>query len=197
MSWPGYNFPYTESGALNMDWVLDELQKFQDRLDGSLQEAVEQANAYTDTQLQQFKDDFDALKQQINQEMANLQVANQQFIDIVTQKISDIEAKVILLQENITANLAAAKEYTDSEIDNNNDYILDQISQQLVGQQVINFFTGEKVTVQEMFDYLALFHATNAITYTELASRSKSYTALYALGITYTQLVTNGSNLIQ
>ena len=196
MSWPGYNFPYTESGALNMDWVLNELQKFKERLDGSLQEAVDRANAYTNMQLQQFKDDFAALQQQINQALANLQVTNQQFIDTVNAKVSEIQAQVILLENTISANLAAAKKYTDSEIENNNDYILDQISQQLVGQQVINFFTGEKVTVQEMFDYLSLFHATNAITYDELAARNVTNDTLVGLQVTYTQIVTNGKNLI-
>lgn len=191
-----HEYPYTNFHDLNLDWVLTKLNEFQERLDGSIDAAVQQANAYTDQQLQTFKDDFDALKSQIYQAMNELQVTNQQFIDTVTQKISDIEAKVILLQENITANLAAAKEYTDSEIDNNNDYILEQISQQLVGQQVINFFTGEKVTVQQMFDYLALFHATNAITYDELAARNVTNDTLAGLQITYTQLVTNGKNLI-
>lgn len=29
---PGYTYPYTESGALNMDWLLDKIREFNDKI---------------------------------------------------------------------------------------------------------------------------------------------------------------------
>lgn len=193
---PTHQYPYTNFHDLNLDWVLHKLDEFQARLDGSIDAAVQQANAYTDEQLETFKTDFVSLKAEIYQALAELEQSNQQFTEYINAKVSDLEAQIILLENNITANLDAAKAYTDAEIETNNEYILDQISQQLIGLQVINFFTGEKVTVQEMFDYLALFHAQNAITYDELAARKVTNDTLVGLSITYTQIVTDGKNLI-
>lgn len=193
---PEHKYPYTNFHDLNLDWILDKLNEFQTRLDGSIDAAVQQANAYTDEQLVTFKTDFASLKAEIYQALAELEQSNQQFTKYINAKVSDLESQIILLENNITANLDAAKAYTDAEIETNNEYILDQISQQLIGLQVINFFTGEKVTVQEMFDYLALFHAQNAITYDELAARNVTNDTLVGLSITYTQIVTDGKNLI-
>lgn len=193
---PTHKYPYTNFHDLNLDWILEKLNEFQARLDGSIDAAVQQANAYTDKQLESFKTDFASLKAEIYQALAELEQSNQQFTEYINAKVSDLESQIILLENNITANLDAAKAYTDAEIETNNEYILDQISQQLIGLQVINFFTGEKVTVQEMFDYLSLFHATNAITYDELAARNVTNDALVGLSITYTQIVTDGKNLI-
>lgn len=193
---PEHKYPYTNFHDLNLDWVLEQLQNFNTRLDNVIGDAVQQAAEYTDQQLAQFKTDFAALKAEIYQAMDELNQQQQLFIQSINAQVSAIEAKVILLENNITAAVETMKAYTDSEIDNNNEYILDQISQQLIGLQVINYFTGEKVTVQEMFDYLALFHAQNAITYDELHARNKDYTTFAGYNITYTQLVTDGKNLI-
>lgn len=193
---PERKYPYTNFHDLNLDWVLEQLQNFNTRLDNVIGDAVQQAAEYTDQQLAQFKTDFAALKAEIYQAMDELNQQQQLFIQSINDQVSAIEAKVILLENNITAAVETMKAYTDAEIENNNEYILDQISQQLIGLQVINYFTGEKVTVQEMFDYLALFHAQNAITYDELYSRNKDYTTLAGYSITYTQLVTDGKNLI-
>lgn len=193
---PTHKYPYTNFHDLNLDWILDKLNEFQARLDGSIDAAVQQANAYTDEQLATFKTDFASLKAEIYQALAELEQSNQQFTEYINAKVSDLESQIILLENNITANLDAAKAYTDAEIETNNEYLLEQIGQQLIGLQVINFFTGEKVTVQEMFDYLSLFHASNAITYDELAARNVTNDALAGLSITYTQIVTDGKNLI-
>lgn len=193
---PKHKYPYTNFHNLNLDWILEKLNEFQARLDGSIDAAVQQANAYTDEQLATFKTDFASLKAEIYQALAELEQSNQQFTEYINAKVSDLESQIILLENNITANLDAAKAYTDAEIETNNEYLLDQISQQLIGMQVINFFTGEKVTVQEMFDYLSMFHASNAITYDELSARNVTNDTLVSLSITYTQIVTDGKNLI-
>lgn len=193
---PKHKYPYTNFHDLNLDWILEKLNEFQARLDGSIDAAVQKANAYTDEQLATFKTDFASLKAEIYQALAELKQSNQQFTEYINAKVSDLESQIILLENNITANLDAAKAYTDAEIETNNEYLLDQISQQLIGLQVINFFTGEKVTVQEMFDYLSMFHASNAITYDDLAARNVTNDTLVSLSITYTQIVTDGKNLI-
>ena len=86
--------------------------------------------------------------------------------------------------------------YTDLAINSNNEYILKQIESQLIGIKVINFFTGQKVTIQQMFDTLAQYHLEDPMTYNQYAGKEVTYTQLAALSITYSQLINNGNNLV-
>lgn len=82
-------------------------------------------------------------------------------------------------------------------IENNNEFLIEEISKNLGNQLLVtNFFTGQRVTAQNMFDYLANLHVENGINYTTLAERNYSYDELVALKITYTQMVINGNILI-
>ena len=59
---PTHKYPYTNFHDLNLDWILQELNNMDARLDGIIGDAVKQANAYTDQQLKDFKDDFSNLQ---------------------------------------------------------------------------------------------------------------------------------------
>ena len=193
---PTHKYPYSNFHDLNLDWILDELKKMDARLDGIIADAVEQANAYTDQQLQKFKDDFADLQQQIYTAMDQLREQQTKFIAQVTASINAINNKVDELDSALQAGIDAMKAYTDLAIDNNNDYILQQISSQLIGIKVVNYFTGQKVTIQEMFDILAQYHLENPLTYDQYAAKDVTYNQLVALNITYTQLINNGKELV-
>ena len=62
---------------------------------------------------------------------------------------------------------------------------------------MLNYFTGTRYSVQDMFDYLCLLHVENGITYDELAAAENTYTQLAAYNMTYTQLAMNGGSIIQ
>ena len=84
----------------------------------------------------------------------------------------------------------------DVKIENNNEYILSHLEDELAKIKVINYFTGEKVTVQAMFNYLSELHLENPITYTELAAAEITYTDFAALNMTYTELAVKGNSFI-
>ena len=189
-------FPFTNLHELNLDWILQELADMNARLDGIIGNAVEQANAYTDQQLEDFKDDFSNLQQQIYIAMDQLQQQQTTFISQVNASINAINAKVDKLESDLQAGIDAMQVYTDLAIDSNNEYILKQIESQLIGIQVINFFTGQKVTIQQMFDTLAQYHLEDSMTYNQYAGKEVTYTQLAALSITYSQLINNGNNLV-
>lgn len=71
-----------------------------------------------------------------------------------------------------------------------------QVGKGVVNVRILNYFTGERVTVQEMFDTLAQLHLENPISYTELAAAGITYTALAALNMTYTELAVKGKSFI-
>ena len=189
-------WPWTNLHELNLDWILQELKNMDARLDGIIGDAVEQANAYTDQQLEDFKDDFSNLKQQIYTAMDQLQQQQTTFISQVDAYIDAINSKVDKLESDLQAGIDSMQVYTDLAIKSNNDYLMKQIESQLIGIQVINFFTGQKVTIQQMFDILAQYHLEDSMTYNQFAGKEVTYTQLAALSITYSQLINNGNNLV-
>ena len=80
-------------------------------------------------------------------------------------------------------------------IQQNNEYLLSEMETYLNQIKVINYFTGELVTIQDMFNYLASLHLTDSIDYDEMALRAKTYSQLALLNITYTNLALHGNTL--
>ena len=75
-------------------------------------------------------------------------------------------------------------------------YLIKKLSETLGSLLVINFFTGEKITIQTMFDTLAKLHIQDPLTYTGYAEKNITNENLSLLNITYTDLVLRGEQLI-
>ena len=139
-----------------------------------LEETIEEVNAIDQEAIQ--------LYNELNQSIIDL-------ADTTAASLEEMDTKIHNLGESL-------KDIMDLKISENNEYIFESIASEIIGIKVLNYFTGEKVTVQEMFDYLAQLHATDGITVTELITRQKTVNALIALKFTYSQLAMNGKNII-
>lgn len=147
-------------------------------------------------------------------------------ISKVEEWISDYEDELIALEGRINANIAALetkieaellsiigdvndlKNYVDAQINItnartdraialNNEYIFDYIDNNLSSiLKVYNWFTGQIVTVQDMFNYLAQLHTTDALSYTQINGKNKTYAQLTALNLTYTDIIMRSAILI-
>lgn len=157
------------------------------------QEAIQQALddmraeiAKFETQIQKQYNELDGKYQALYEELNNsiLELA-----DTTAASLEELDTKIYNLGESL-------KDIMDLKIEENNEYIFESIASEIIGIKVLNYFTGEKVTVQEMFDYLAQLHAMDGITVTELITRQKTVNELVALQFTYTQLAQNGKNII-
>lgn len=157
------------------------------------QEAIQQALddmraeiAKFETQIQKQYNELDGKYQALYEELNNsiLELA-----DTTAASLEELDTKIYNLGESL-------KDIMDLKIEENNEYIFESIASEIIGIKVLNYFTGEKVTVQEMFDYLAQLHAMDGITVTELITRQKTVNELVALKFTYTQLAQNGKNII-
>lgn len=189
-------FPYTDLQNLNLDWILQKIksygeaiEKIEDELDGY----VTEANKYTDKKFEEVLVVVDTKLSNFRQE---LQLDYNIFTDSVNRQIDELKTDFSALENNVDAKIESVNARTDAAIAQNNEYIFDRIDQGILNAKVINYFTGELVTSQEMFDYLAQFHLTSAIDYETLAGRNNTYDQLVALDITYTQLATDGGALI-
>lgn len=190
-----YEWPYVGISP-NRDWLINKVKELEARLDGLVEEAVKLSKEYTDEQLagyqsqvEEIRAEFTALVNQLGRDFINLRTS-------VNTSLLQMDLKIKALEDLIAAEVVAINERTDLAIEQNNEYILSEVGKFLSDVEVYNILTGENMTIQEMFNYLANLHLENPITYDELAARNITYDQLAALNITYTDLAVNGAVLI-
>lgn len=193
MSWNKY--PYTDFHELNLDWVISTIKELSARLEAVKEEATEAAteNAiqYVDEHLADIENDFATLQNNFD----ILEAGYTEVSNLVNQFITNFSADLASLRTYIDDGLHAQTMQTTLMIQQNNDYILGELEQFLSEIKVINYFTGEKVSIQDMFNYLAMLHLNDSIDYNEMATRALTYTYVAGLSLTYTNLAMHGNTL--
>ena len=189
-------YPYSDFHELNLDWILETVSNLEKRVDSLKNEFLEQANKYTDEKFAEFKNDLSELEQELNTVVRELQAQYSEFTRVINARIQFIQNDIDNLNQKIDAEIIGANEYTNQAIAQNNDYLIEKLSETVGSLLVINFFNGEKVTIQEMFDTLAKVHIQDPLTYTEYAEKNITNENLSLLNISYTDLVLRGKQLI-
>lgn len=169
-----------------------------------LEEVIAEVNAIDQEAIQQALDDMRAeiakFEAQIQKQYNALDEKYQKLYEELNNSIIDLADTTAASLEELDKKIynlgESLKDIMDLKIEENNEYIFESIASEIIGIKVLNYFTGKKVTVQEMFDYLAQLHAADGITVTELITRQKTVDELIALKFTYTQLAQNGKNII-
>ncbi len=190
-----YEWPYVGVSP-NRDWLLNRIKELEAKLDGLVEEAVKLSKEYTDEQLANYQTQVEEIRAEFTGLVNDLGANFIQLRNDVNTSLLQMDLKIKALEDLIAAEVVAINHRTDLAIEQNNEYILSEVGQFLSQIKVLNYFTGEYVTVQEMFDYLCSLHATDAIDVADLVSRQKDVDTLVALYMTMTQLAMNGKNII-
>ena len=188
-----YEYPYTDPNRYNADWLLNKMKELEGRLDGIVEETLQLTKAYVDDRLANYQTQISEIKQEIK----TLSDRDEEISSEMIRQVARLEGLISDAEREAESLFIIANNRTDLQIQRNNEYIFREIEDNILANiTVINYFTGEKVTVQEMFDYLASLHLQNAITYNELRDKNLTYTELVAKSISYTELVKNGNTLL-
>ena len=186
-------YPYTDFHELNLDWLLDRMRKLEDELNDALEtlstEIYNQVMTDMQPTLNQLRNDINALTNDFNSLRGQFEDLDNAFDDFEVY----INGKLEDLKNYTDASIDYVNSLTDAKILDNNTYLLSEMTTYLNQIEILNFFTGELVSIQYMFDYLASLHATDALDYDTMALRAKTYTELAAFGKTYTELVMSGN----
>lgn len=195
-----HEYPYTDFHEMNLDWILSKIKEFQERLDAISITILDEAKAYTDEQitirLANVENEFAQFKAQVEAYLAGLDDRFEDLVDYVNDKIDEFESQLPAIYDSIQSAYENANAYTNRAIEDNNTYLINEIVEGIGRIKVINYFTGEMVSIQQMFDYLASLHATNGIDVNTLIARNKTVNELIALNATVTDIATNGSVII-
>ena len=193
-------YPYLDFHELNLDWVISKITEFDKKLDNYEDTVLEKAKEYTDSAIQEsyssLVSEFDTFKNEVTTLISGLDSRYDEFVNTVNDRMAITDANVLAISRKVDLVLAEANAYTNQAIINNNDYIIDQTTKALETVTVLNYFTGARTSIQDMFDYLAQFHLQNAISVDTLVARAKTVNALISYNMTMTQLATNGATII-
>lgn len=165
---------------------------------------------------------LDSLKSWVTEQINALETPGREYTDVKINTLrQEIEAEFQQMEnyfnkqiQSINNNFVALQNSTNSAISNIEDsvqavytemdfrftqfesYIKEYINSQLIEVKVINYFTGESVTIQQMFDYLALFHVNDGIIYDSIPQRNKTVDEIIALDSTVSELILHANSLI-
>ena len=161
--------------------LVEQVNNFSDQVlaaskaytDGEIANSIEKYNQA----LQQFASDYD------------------QFVDNVTGALSGFQNQMDANFQRQDNEIAGGRAYTDTKIAQNNEWLLEQISQQVISVMVLNPFTGERESIQDMIDYLSSLHMTEAIKVDGIVTANRTVNKVISYNATCTQLVNNGKNI--
>ena len=188
-----YEYPYTDPNRYNADWLLNKMKELEGRLDGIVEETLKLTTEYVDDRLAGYQEQIS----EIRQEIKTLSDRDEELSTEMIRQVVRLEGLISDAEREAESLFIIANNRTDLQIERNNEYIFREIEDNILANiTVINYFTGENVTVQAMFDYLASLHLENAITYNGLRDKNLTYTELIAKSITYTELVKNGATIL-
>ena len=185
-------FLYTNFHDLNLDWMLKEVKRVSEAVDKWSTEVLDAAKTYTDVKVAAEAERSNQANLELKQ---TVETAIRDFQNVVNGAISGFQDQMRQQDIEIEANLAAARSYTNSQIAQNNEFLMDEISKGLVDLKVLNLFTGKYVTVQEMFDYLATFHLTGAISVAQINNAQRTVNTVVGYNATCTDIVINGYHI--
>ena len=188
-------YPYTDFHEMNLDWVIATLKEMDARIEGLKEEIITETIAaskeYIDDRLSLVISEFNDLKNDFNTLNNNFNSLNAEFIALR----NSVAAQILDLDNKIDAAVIGINQRTDLLLQNMYNRIFEDLSASLAQIKVINYFTGEKVSIQDMFNYLAMLHLNDSIDYDTMAYRAKTYTQLANLNITFTNLAMHGNTL--
>ena len=162
-------------------------------------ELVEQVNNFSDQVLAASKaytdGEIEKSIQQYNQALEQLTSDYNQFVNNVTGTLQGFQNQMDENFQRQDNEIAGGRAYTDTKIAQNNDWLLEQISQQIISVTVLNPFTGERESIQDMVDYLSSLHMTEAIKVNGIVTANRTVDKVISYNAACTQLINNGKNI--
>lgn len=189
-------YPYLNLNDLNLDYLLKRMKLIETKIQTIKEEIEGEIFEWVQEQLRPFEEQLNALIREVNELSEDVTETLEAYDQRITNFENSVNNKIAAIRQDLVNAINAVNELTDLKIEQNNTWLLNEISQN-VGDlfQVLNPFTGTYMSIQEMIDYLSAFHINDAIDYDTMALRALTYNQFNALNMTYTDLTLHGNTL--
>lgn len=182
-----YDFPHTRNYDSDLGFLIEKYKELHTTYNNLV--SKDEFNTTINT-LQR------TLEKELNDTIKELEQNYNVFVDTVNNSVILMNGKIIDLNKKIDDYYISANAYTDTQIERNNEILIEKLSNSVSNYYVINYFTGEKITIQDMFNYLSKLHLENYITLNEVLAKNKTLNELFNLKLTLSQVLANGKILI-
>lgn len=200
-------FPYANFHELNLDWILQKIKELDEKVDSIEDRILAQAKAYTDEQVGALRNDFNDLENEFSQFKADV---NKMFADytakqdkafadfqkLVNAQLDLMEQEIRDARAELQTLVTQANAYTDASMALLIQQLPDIITKNIKNAKVYNLLTGKYVTIQQMFDFLCLFHAPGALTCTGIFERNNTCTEISQYNKTCNEFITDARNFV-
>lgn len=189
-------YPYTDFHELNADFLLKRVKSIEEQIATIKEEIEGEIFEWVQEQLAPYQEQLN----QLIQEVEDLSEETEETLAAYDQRITDfvntVNGALAQMRQDLINSIQAVNDLTDLKIEQNNTYLLNEISQN-VGDlfQVLNPFTGLMTSIQDMVDYLSAFHIVDGIDYAEMNTRALTYATWNGLAMTYTDLTLHGGTI--
>lgn len=192
-----YNeYPYSDIHELNLDWILKKMRELEEKVANIKEDILAEANAYTDAKALILQGNIDALANDVNAFKIEINDKVDTLNAETVARLDKLDQDVVDLYTYVNNQIVIANARTDQAILNAKEDIYTHLAEELGKIKVINYFTGDLISVQDMFNYLASLHTTDGITYNQINGRGKTYSELASLNASYTDIVMHGNTII-
>lgn len=189
-------YPYTDFHELNADFLLKRVKSIEEQIAGIKEEIEGEIFEWVQEQLAPYQEQLDALIKEVEDLSEETEETLAAYDQRITDFVNTVNGALQQMRQDLATSIQAVNDLTDLKIEQNNTYLLNQISEN-VGSlfQVLNPFTGLMTSIQDMVDYLSSFHIVDGIDYSEMNTRALTYNTWNGLSMTYTDLTLHGGTI--
>ena len=189
-------YPYTDFHELNADFLLQRVKSIEEQIAGIKEEIEGEIFEWVQEQLAPYQEQLDALIKEVEDLSEETEETLAAYDQRITDFVNTVNGALQQMRQDLANSIQAVNDLTDLKIEQNNTYLLNQISEN-VGSlfQVLNPFTGLMTSIQDMVDYLSAFHIVDGIDYSTMNTRALTYNTWNGLSMTYTDLTLHGGTI--
>lgn len=189
-------YPYTDYHELNLDYLLERLANVEKTIKTIKEDIKGEVFDYVQRVLAPYEQRLNSLIIEVGNLENRVDAKLEEYNNRITSFINEVNNELAEIRQYLVDSINAVNSLTDTKIENNNIYILNEVSQNIGTMfRVINPFLGTSVSIQEMVDYLSSFHIEDGLLYSAMNTRALTYTEFNDLEITYTDLLLHGDTL--